>query len=51
MKQQHKIYLNDLRESGVTNMYGAVPFLVDEFDISKQEAREILIEWMKTFKE
>jgi len=51
MKQEHKIYLNELRGSGVTNMYGAVPYLIAEFDISKQEAKAILIEWMKTIKE
>ena len=41
------IFLNNLRESGVTNMFGAAPFLQEEFDLSRQEAREILAEWME----
>ena len=43
-------YLDDLRESGVTNMFGARPYLQDEFpELSKQEASQVLLFWMKTF--
>jgi uncharacterized protein YciI len=51
MKPEHKRYLDELRESGDINMYGAVPLLADEFEISKLEAKEILIEWIRTFEE
>lgn len=44
-------YLDMLRESGVTNMFGATPYLVEEFGLSKAEARKILLEWMRTFSE
>ncbi len=44
-------YLDDLRESGVTNMYGAGVYLQDSFDISKVRARKILTRWMETFSE
>lgn len=44
-------YLNTLRESGVTNMFGASPYLQEAFDISKTEARTILGLWMNSFKE
>ena len=44
-------YLNDLRGSGVTNMFGASPYLVDEFDIDKYEARKVLSKWMENFNE
>ncbi|MDD4779181.1 MAG: hypothetical protein PHT02_01065 [Tissierellia bacterium] len=37
-------YLDELRESGITNMLGASPYLVDEFGINKNEARKILSE-------
>ena len=40
-------YLNRLRESGVTNMFGAVPYLREEFDIGRAEASKILSEWMR----
>jgi hypothetical protein len=42
-------YLNDLRKSGVTNMWGAGEYLVEEFGIDAAEAKEILVEWIKTF--
>ena len=42
-------YLDFLRESGVTNMFGAAPYLEDRFDLSRQEARKILIEWMEQY--
>jgi len=44
-------YLDDLRESGVTNMFGASPYLKDEFDLSYLDARNVLSEWMRTFSE
>lgn len=42
-------YLNDLRESGVTNMFGAAPYVEDEFGLNKSEARRILRLWMENF--
>ena len=44
-------YLNDLRESGATNMFGASPYLVNEFDIDKYEARKVLSKCMENFNE
>ena len=41
-------YLEELRESGVTNMFGATPYLQDQFGISQYEAREILGKWMES---
>ena len=36
-------YLDELRESGETNMFGAVSFLMEEFpDLSKSEAKAVL---------
>jgi len=43
-------YLDALRESGVTNMFGAGAYLEDQFGLSRYEARDILIAWMETFK-
>lgn len=42
-------YLDNLRESGVTNMFGAGSYLEFEFGIDKREARQILTKWMSTF--
>ena len=50
MKKEYKEYLDKLRESGKTNMFGAGVYLEKEFGIGRKEAREILSEWMRTFK-
>ena len=42
-------YLDDLRESGVTNMYGAGRYVEKEFDVDRREASDIVGYWMKTF--
>lgn len=42
-------YLNELRDSGVTNMFGASTYIVDEFDITSKEASVILVKWMNNF--
>jgi hypothetical protein len=42
-------FLDNLRESGVTNMFGAAPYLVEAFDLPQQDARTVLKSWMNTF--
>ena len=42
-------YLDDLRESGVTNMFGAAVFVADEFSVSKVLSKKVLMEWMQSF--
>jgi hypothetical protein len=49
--EEHLDYLDRLRESGVANMYGAAPYLVEEFGVSRAQARRILADWMRTFAE
>lgn len=44
-------YLNDLRESGATNMFGAHPYIQDEFDMDSKEAKGLLSLWMENFNE
>jgi len=51
MERMQFSYLNDLRDSGVTNMFGAGPYLEQEFSLGKREARTILGKWMRTFSE
>lgn len=48
-QNEHWIFLERLRRSGVTNMYGAAPFLADEFGLELEEARKILLDWMKNY--
>lgn len=47
MTKEHKEFLDNLRESGETNMFGARPYLMEEFGLDKHEAGKILSEWMK----
>lgn len=50
-KEAMFLFLDDLRESGITNMWGAGEYLQEVFEVTKIEARDVLLEWMKTFKE
>jgi len=49
MNKEQEKFLNELRESGKTNMFGAGVFLQEEFGLEKREAREVLKEWMENF--
>ena len=52
VNDEHLEYLDELRESGDTNMFGARPYLQREFPtLSKQEARDVLHYWMQSFGE
>jgi len=42
-------YLNMLRDSGVTNMFGATPYIEAEFGLDKKESRRLLSLWMYNF--
>ena len=50
-QQDYFDYLVELRDSGVTNMWGAGPYLEDKFYLTKQEAKEVLLLWIKSFEE
>jgi hypothetical protein len=50
--EAHLEFLDDLRESGATNMYGAIPYIETAFpDLTGKEAKEVLMYWMKSFGE
>lgn len=49
--EAHLNYLDRLRESGATNMFGAGPYVQQTFSVSKNEAREIVLYWMESFEE
>jgi len=46
---EHLEYLDDLRKSGAANMFGAAPYLEQEFSLDRNEAKAILAYWMETF--
>ena len=41
-------FLDELRDSGRTNMMGAGPYLRREFGMDRNEARKVLLRWMRT---
>lgn len=47
---EHLTFLDDLRKSDVTNMFGTAPFLEDHFeDLTSPESRRVLQYWMFSF--
>lgn len=51
MKTNNKywIYLEWLRRTGITNIYGASPYLQNEFNLDAKEAKQILVSWMQNY--
>ena len=49
--KKYSDFLIALRDSGITNMFGAAPYLQAEFGLDKREAREVLANWMRSFGE
>jgi len=43
------LYLEQLRETGETNMFGAGVYLEKHFKLPKGKAREYLADWMKQY--
>lgn len=50
-EQEVFAYLNALRESGVTNMYGASPYIQSNFGLDRADSRKLLSLWMSNFSE
>ena len=40
-------YLDELRESGDTNMWGATPYIQDKFGMSNKDSKLLLVKWME----
>jgi hypothetical protein len=48
---EHLQYLDELREGGTINMWGAASFLESDFDLSQEDAKAVLMYWMRSFGE
>ena len=50
---QHEVnvFLDVVRSTGVTNMYGAGSYIEKHFKVSRYEAKDFLMVWMRTFSE
>jgi len=49
-KQEIHEFLLELRDSGETNMFGASPYLMEEFGMTRYQAKDALLEWMQSFR-
>ena len=50
LEEEHLEYLDKLRESGVTNMYGASEYLEKDYpELSSDGAQSVVSYWMRTF--
>lgn len=47
--EKYFAYLEDLRDSGETNMWGAGAYLEEEFSLTHREAKDILLAWIHSF--
>lgn len=45
MTKPVQAYLKRLRSGGRTNMYGAIPYLVRAFSLSREDAFKVVCEW------
>jgi hypothetical protein len=50
-KEKYFIFLDNIRETGKINMFGAAPYLQEAFQLNRYDAKDILLEWMDTFAE
>ena len=46
---EHLTYLDQLRESGQVNMFGAKPYLTQRFGMTRATATEVWTYWTTTF--
>ena len=51
VQEKVNVFLDQLRESGAINMFGAAPYVSDAFGVTKYEARDLVKNWMQTFEE
>ena len=42
-------FLDAVRESGAVNMFEGAQLIQYEYGLSRYEARDIVVEWMKTY--
>ena len=48
-QDQVNSFLDWLRMTGKTNMFGAVPYIQENFEITKYDANRFLVKWMENF--
>lgn len=49
LQLRYKLFLDVLRNKGEVNMFGAVPYLMEYFELDYADATKILTQWMEEF--
>ena len=49
MRNEVYLYLEQLRETGETNMFGAAAYIEQHFELSKKDSRKYLMDWMRQY--
>lgn len=49
LQDQINEFLDDIREMGQVNMFGAGSIVAEEFNLDDKKARDYLKNWMNTF--
>ena len=48
---EYYVYLEELRQSGETNMFGSAPYLREAFGLGRRESIKIVANWMDNYEE
>jgi hypothetical protein len=49
LQEEVDLFLDELRETGAVNMFGAAPYVVAAFGVTRWEARSLVVNWMENF--
>lgn len=50
-KEEVFVFLDELQESGITNMFGGAAYIQEAYPYTSQQCLELLKEWMNTYEE
>lgn len=45
------VFLDSVRKVGVVNMFSAAPLIVEQYGLTKYQAKDMLLAWMESFSE
>ena len=44
-------FLENIRQSGICNMWGATPYIMDAFHLNYEDAATVLCNWIQNYEE
>ena len=50
LSNSYKHFLDELRDSGETNMFGATAYIMEEFGLTRHAATEVVNTWMEEYR-